>query len=295
MNQDRKAYILLSLTMLFWAGNFVLARGIHTDVPPVALAWARWTGAFLIVLPFAFRAMRRDWPIIRQNLHILIFLGTLGVASFNTLSYIALNHTTAINALILQSSAPFSIVLASFVFFGDRITLSQGLGIGVSLLGVLAIICKGDLSSLASLTLGRGDLLLLLAVICWAVYTAFLRKKPDIHCLSFAAVTFFVGSAVNTPLVVLEYSFGRSMNVDLMTAAAIAYVAVFPSVLAYIFYNQSVEIIGPARTGAFIYLVPMFGAVLAITLIGETLFPYHLAGFGLILTGVWLSARRHRH
>jgi drug/metabolite transporter (DMT)-like permease len=285
-------YLLLALTALFWAGNFVVARGVHIHVPPIALAWTRWCFATLIILPFAAPYVRRDWPVIRANLPILTFFAVIGVGAFNTLSYTGLNYTTALNALVLQSSGPILIVLASFAIFGDLISLRQAIGITISLTGVLLMVARGDLSVLAGLELNRGDLLLLAALGLWGLYTAFLRLRPPLHWLSFTAVTFFIGAAVNTPFFVWEHLLVRQLQFDAPTAAAIAYVSIFPSVLAYIFFNRGVELIGANRAGVCLYLVPLFGAVLAILLLGEEPQAYHFIGIAFILAGVSMAARK---
>lgn len=286
------AYLLLSLTALFWAGNFVLGRGVHEHVPPIALAWTRWCLASLIILPFALPHLKRDWPVIRANMPILLFFGVIGVGAFNTLSYTGLNYTTALNALVLQSSGPVLIVLLSFLIFGDRISPRQSAGITCSLTGVLVMVARGDVNVLAGFELNRGDLLLLAALILWGLYTAYLRKRPAIHWLSFIATTFLIGAAVNTPFFAWEHLTVRQLQFDAQTFAAIAYVSLFPSVLAYICFNRGVELIGANRAGVCLHLVPLFGAILAITLLGEELRAYHFIGIALILTGVTLAARK---
>lgn len=286
------AYLLLSLTALFWAGNFVLGRGVHEHIPPIALAWARWAFAALIVLPFAISHIRRDWPVIMRSLPILVFFGTVGVGAFNTLSYTGLNYTTALNALVLQSSGPILIVLSSFAIFGDRISYRQMLGIVLSLSGVLLMVARGDPSVLAEFELNRGDLMLVLALALWGLYTAFLRKRPAIHWLSFIFVTFAIGALANLPFFLVEHLYVRQLRFDAETMAAIAYVSIFPSILAYIGFNRGVELIGASRAGVCLHLVPLFGALLAITLLGEELRLYHIAGIALILAGVSLAARQ---
>ena len=286
------AYILLLLTALFWAGNIVLGRGVHEHIPPIALAWTRWCFATLIILPFALSHLKRDWPVIRANLPVLLFLGVIGVGAFNTLSYTALNYTTALNALILQSSGPILIVLASFMIFGERISLRQGLGIATSLAGVLFMVARGDFTVLAGFELNLGDLLLIAAIVLWGLYTACLRMRPPIHWLSFTAITFATGVLVNAPFFIWEHVSVRQLHADAQTIAAIAYVSIFPSVLAYIFFNRGVELIGANRAGVCLHLVPLFGAILAIALLGEEPRAYHLIGIALILTGVTLTARK---
>lgn len=285
------AYLLLALTALFWAGNFIVGRGVHEHVPPIALAWTRWCLATLIVLPFAIPHLRRDWPAIRANLPILFFLGTIGVGAFNTLTYSGLVYTSALNAVVLQPSGPILIVLASVVFFGDRVSPLQALGIAISLIGVLTMVVRGDFSTLQDFSLNSGDLFILAALALWGVYTAFLRRRPEIHWLSFVAATFLIGLLVNTPFVIWEHMSGRQLRFDAQTAAAIMYVAVFPSVLAYTFFNRGVELIGSSRAGVCLNLVPLFGAVLAIALLGEQLRAYHVIGITLTIAGVTLAAR----
>jgi drug/metabolite transporter (DMT)-like permease len=286
------AYLLLSLTALFWAGNFVLGRGVHEHVPPIALAWTRWCLATLIILPFAIPHLKRDWPVIRASMPLLLFFGIVGVGAFNTLSYTGLNYTTALNGLVLQSSGPILIILASFFIFGDRISQRQAIGITLSLTGVLVMVARGNPDVLAGFELNRGDLLLIAALVLWGLYTAYLRKRPPIHWLSFTATTFFIGAAINTPFFVWEHLSVRQLQLDTQTIAAIAYVSIFPSVLAYICFNRGVELIGANRAGVCLHLVPLFGAVLAITLLGEAPRIYHFLGIAFILAGVSIAARK---
>lgn len=286
------AYLILSLTALFWAGNFVVGRGVHGHVPPIALAWCRWMLASLILLPFAAQHVRRDWPVVRANLPILIFLGITSVACFNTFLYIGLNQTTAINGLVLQSSGPVLIVLCTFLIFGDRLGGLQAAGIAVSLAGVLTVVLRGNLAKLATLTLNRGDIWIVAALTLWAVYTAYLRKRPEIHWLTFAAVTFFIGAVSITPFFAAEHLSGWQLQPTRQTVLAVAYVSIFPGVLAYIFFNRGVELIGANRAGVCLHLVPFFGAILAITLLGEDLHLFHMIGLALILLGVTIAVRK---
>jgi len=284
-------YLLLTLTPLFWGGNFVLGRGVHEFFPPIALASFRWTLAFLFILPFAWRHLRRDWPVIRKKWPWLVFLGATGGGSFNTMTYIGLNDTPALNALIINSSGPMMIALASFIFFSDRLTLRQGAGIALSLAGVILVVSKGDLQVLAQLRFNTGDLWVLAAMSIWGIYTAFLRMRPDIHWLSLAAMMFFVAAAVNWPLHAWEHAYVRSLTLSTEALFAIGYVSIFPSILAYIFYTRGVELIGSNRAGVFMHLVPLFGSTLAILILGEHPLWSHAVGFALILSGVTIAAR----
>jgi drug/metabolite transporter (DMT)-like permease len=288
------AYLLLVLTMLFWAGNSVVARGAHELVPPLTLAWMRWTFAALIIAPFAWPYIRRDFSAIRAHWPILFLLGALGAGTFVSLYYIGLSKTTAINGLIINSAVPILIPIAVFGIFRETISRMQALGIVLSFLGVLLVLTKGDPALLATLELNEGDLWVLSAMIVWAVYTALLRKQPGIHWLSFAALSFAVASAINFPFFIGEMLAGKHIEPTLHAVMAIAYVSTFPSVVAQIFYIRGVELIGGSRAGVFMHLIPFFGAILAIIFLGETLRFYHLAAFGLILTGVAIASRAPR-
>lgn len=285
------AYILLALVSLFWAGNQVVGRAMAGTVPPITLGFIRWALATLILLPFAWSSLKADWPVVRANLAFLAFLGMIGGGAINTLSYIGLNYTTAMNALILNSAAPVFIVLFCVLIFRDHITARQWAGIAISIMGVLAVVLRGDFTMLADLSLNRGDLLVIAGMACWGVYTALLRKRPPIAPLSFAAATFAAAAVMNLPLAAGEALTGHLPHATAAAAVAFVYVGIFPSVLAYLFFNRGVELIGASRAGVFTHLVPLFGAVLAIVLLGERPGLYHAAGFALILAGIWLAAR----
>jgi drug/metabolite transporter (DMT)-like permease len=285
------AYLLLILVMIFWAGNSVVARGIHESVPPFALAWLRWTIASLLILPVAWPQLKRDMPVIRANWPILLLLGTIGAGTFIALYYYGVSKTSAINALVINSAVPILIPMATFAMYREQITRAQVVGIGVSLLGVLVVLFKGDLGVLASLDLNLGDLWVLTSMAVWAVYTALLRKQPPIHWISFAAITFIVASMVNLPLFVGEALWFRQIHLTGGAIAAIIYVSTLPSLVSQILYIRGVELIGASRAGVFMHLVPMFGAIMAILFLGETLHLFHLAGFALILCGVYLASR----
>ncbi len=288
------APLLLTLTTVFWSGNSIIARGLHEHVPPIALAWLRWVLATAIVMPFVLPHVRRDLAAIRAHWGILVFLGVIGAGSFNTLLYLGLDRTTALNGFIMQASGPVMIALMCTAVFGDRLTLMQGIGIGVSFAGVLIVVAQGDLSRLAQFELNAGDLWVLGAVLSWAIYTAYLRKRPAIHWLSFIGVTFAVSLLFNTPLMIAEHLSGRHLSLDGVTLLAGLYVALFSSVLAYIFYNRGVELVGGTRAGVYWYLMPPIGSVLAIIFLGEQLRLHHLIGFALILIGLVLAARQQR-
>jgi len=284
-------YVLLVLTALFWSGNFIVARAAHIDVPPIGLAFWRWFGALIVVLPFAWRPLKADWPVIRRHWRIIGALAVIGVASFNTLVYLGLQTTTAINAVLLQSAIPVSIVVFAYLLFGDTVRPVQAFGILLSVTGVVTIVGRGDLDIIHGFAFNQGDLLVFAAVILWALYSVLLRKRPQLHPLSFLAITIIVSVPLLAPLYAWEHLMVRPMQIDRVTLAAVGYVAVFPSVLAYMFYNRGVDLIGANRAGTFIHLMPLFGSIMAILFLGESFHLYHAIGIALILGGLTLAAR----
>ena len=253
----QNAPLLLSLTSLFWAGNFVIGRGFHEIIPPLAMATLRWIFAFSLLLPFAWQYLKRDWQALKQNFPIILLLGTLGVGCFNSLAYIGLNHTTALNGLIIQSTGPVLIMVMTLLIYGEKMTTAGLFGVLISLGGVLVIISKAHLPNLLALSLNEGDLWILAAMGIWALYTVFLRKRPEIHPVSFLATTFFIGVVVNLPLFLWEHFTIRQMQISPASLAGIAYISLFPSILAYLFYNRGVALIGSNRAGVFLHLVPL--------------------------------------
>jgi drug/metabolite transporter (DMT)-like permease len=285
-------YLLLTLAVLLWSGNFILGRAFHSDIPPVALAFWRWACASLLISGPAFKYLRRDWPVIRRHWPIVLLLSTVGVAAFNTLVYSGLQYTQALNAFLMQSLMPILIVLFSFLIFGERVRPLQSLGILVSLSGAVTIIARGDFTVLAAMEFNHGDLLVAAAIVCYAVYSVMLRKRPAIHPLAFITITFWIGSAIILPFYLWEILYVRTLQLQPATFLVIGYVAVFPSIIAYLCYNLGVEQIGANRAGLFIHLMPVFGSLMAILLLGEVFYWYHAVGIGLIATGLYLAARK---
>lgn len=286
-----RPYLLLTLTMLFWAGNAVLGRAVRAEVPPVGLAFCRWFFGFLIVFPFALPHLRRDWPEVRRRWRMVVLLSFLGITCFNTMLYIGLHSTTAINAILIQSSMPVIIVIMSFLFFRETVTPIQALGIGVSLIGMITIIARGDLSVLAQLSLKPGDIWVFTAVFLYGAYSVLLRLRPKIHPASLLAVLFGAGTLMLAPFFIWEMNTGLILQFNRTTLLAVGYVAIFPSILSYLFYNRGVELVGANQAGLFIHLIPVFGTVLAILLLGERFRVFQGVGVALILSGIYLVTR----
>ena len=289
---NHQPYLLLSLTALFWAGNIVLARYVAGHLPPVTLTCIRWIGVFLILLPFALPHLKRDWPALRAKLPLMVLLSAIGFAFNNAISYWAMQYTQALNALLIQSSGPLFVALWSLVLFGVRLTWAQLAGIIISLLGVVTIILRGDLSALASIRLNKGDVMFASSLLAFGLYSALMPRRPVTHQLSLISFTVACGALLLLPFSIWEYSTGRTLKFDAITMATLAYVVIFPSTLAYLFFNRGIALIGPNRAAPFFHLVPVFGSAMAILLLGEQPRLFHLVGYMLVLAGVVIASRR---
>lgn len=289
-----RPYLLLSLTSLFWAGNIVLGRFVAGKVPPVGLAWVRWAGSFALLIGFAWPHLKRDWPTIRRHKWRLALMAFAGIGTYNTMAYWGLQYTEALNALLIQSTGPLLIAVWSILLFRDAPTGAQIIGVVTSLAGVATILTRGEPASILRLGFNAGDIWVLSAMVVYAFYSAILRLKPALHWLSFLAFTIGLGAAMLTPVFLWEISQGRTIGFDPTTLGVLAYVVIFPSTLAYLFFIRGVELIGANRAGPFFHLMPVFGAALAILFLGERPQLFHAVGFALVLAGVVVAAKKPR-
>lgn len=285
-------YILLTCTALFWAGNSIVARGARDWVPPVALSFWRWSLALLILLPFAWPHLRRDLPILKNSWLSLVVLGVLGIGAFNTLLYTGLQSTTAVNSLLLQSLQPGVILLLGSVLFSEKVRFFQFAGIVLAAMGAVEIVSRGDPGSLLLLDQNRGDLTIGCAVLIWSLYAVLLRKRPTVHPLSFLAVTMAIGIVSVTPFYALEIASGQLIVPRPESWMAIAYVCVFPSLIAYLCFNRGVELLGSATAGLYMNIMPILGSALAALFLGEAIRQFHVVGGILIAAGILLATIR---
>ncbi|WP_454691200.1 DMT family transporter [Achromobacter aloeverae] len=280
----------LLLPSLFWAGNFIAGRAMRDAVTPMTLALGRWLIALACLLPFAWRGMRRDAR--RYLAHRWLILGTAvtGVAAFSSLVYVGLHTTTASNGLLLNSLIPLLIVLAGAVFYRQRLTLGQGMGLALSFAGVLTLVLQGQWTQWRQVSLVPGDGILLVAMVCFAFYTLWLRQlPPELDRLGLTATQIAVAILVLLPFWLAERAGGTRTEWTLASGAALAYVGIFPSVGAYLLYTRAVQHFGPARAGLSIHLIPVFGVVLSALLLHERLHAWHAAGIAAIAAGLVCS------
>jgi drug/metabolite transporter (DMT)-like permease len=285
-------YLLLCITAACWAGNAIVGRLAAGHIPPVTLAFLRWSIAFVLILPFAWKHLKRDWGAIRGKLGTMILISVIGIGMFNTLQYWALEYTTALNTLLLQSAGPLIVAIWSLILLGVRLTLAQAIGVLLSLCGVLVILMHGDLTALSNIHFNKGDLIFLFAMVIFSLYSVLTLKRPAIHGLSFATFTFGAGAACLIPLLVFELLTRPVAALNAQNLLAVAYVSVFPSIIAYLCFNRGIQLIGANRAAPFFHVVPVFGSVMAIVFLGEHPQLFHLIGFALVLTGVYVASRR---
>jgi drug/metabolite transporter (DMT)-like permease len=285
---NRNPFLLLALAALFWSGNHIVGRAISDQVPPIGISTVRWLIPAHLLWPLARLHLQRDWPLIRARWRVMLWLGVTGGALFSALQYIGLQYTSALNVSVLNSLVPILIIAAGALIFRDRVTPRQAVGITFSLTGVLVVVALGTIETLVDVSFNAGDLIIVLNMAVFAIYAACLR--PRVHWLSFMFALSAISAAMTMPFFIWESMSGNTFQPTALTAFAILYVSIFPSLLAFAAWNRGVEIISAARAGPFLHLVPIFTAVFSIALLGEPLAVYQLAGFGIIVMGVWLAS-----
>lgn len=287
-----QAYLLLIVTTLFWGGNGVAGRLAVGEVSPMVLVCLRWVIVVAVMLPFVWKDLVSAWPIIKANRWLVILMGTCGFTAFNALFYGAAHFTSAVNLTIFQGAIPVLVLLGAVLFFRARILPLQIIGMVITLVGVVVISVQADLSILKSLGLNFGDVLMLIACVFYAGYTLGLRQRPDLPGFVFFAALALVAFVSSLPLLAVEIASGKAQWPTPIGWAVMLYVGLFPSLFSQILYIRSVELIGPARAGLFVNLVPVFGALLAVVLLGEPFASYHAIGLAMVLGGIWLAERR---
>jgi drug/metabolite transporter (DMT)-like permease len=291
---QNRAYAYLLLTTLFWAGNSVAGKLAVGHISPMLLVTLRWVLALGVLAAIGWRQFVADWPKVRRRLPLLCALAACGFTFFNVLFYTALVHTTAINVSIEQAGMPVLIILINFLLFRLRATWLQLVGVLVTIAGVAITACHGDPRQLLALSVNIGDGLMLIAVVLYSGYTVFLRFKPDVHWKSLMLVLAFFSFVTALPFAWWEIGEGQAIFPDLAGWAISFYVALFPSAIAQIMYIRGNELIGANRAGLFINLVPIFGTLLSVVLVGEKFQAYHAIAIVLVLGGIWLAEHSGR-
>lgn len=295
-----RPYLVLVLTTMFWGGNVVAGKLAVGHIDAHTLMILRWSGALLAVLPFAMAPLRRDWPVIRASWPLLLFYGAVGYATFNVFVYMAAHLTSGLNISIEQVAVNIFVMLLNFAIFRTRVRALQLFGVALTILGVAITASHGDLRRILTLDVNLGDALVLLACFSYAVYSITLRYRPASNWLSFLVVT-FIGAILASFF--FQAVFGGGFSAFLAEIPEITpqgwlivlYTVLFPSVISQMLYVRGVELIGPNRASLFVNLIPLFGTIGSVLVLGERLQTQHLAAAGLIITGLVLaewSARR---
>ncbi len=286
---QKTAYICLVIAALCWGGNAVAGKLAVGHISPMMLTFLRWSLASALILAISVPQLVRDWPVARRHLPLLIFYGVVGYTTFNAVLYTALKYTTAINVTIEQAAIPMLIFCINFAVFRMKVSLSQVAGFTLTLAGVALTAAHGDLASLLRLTLNFGDALMIIALVAYAVYTVSLRWKPPIHWRSLMALPAFFAFVTTIPLLAWEWTSGSMLWPDAKGWIISLYTATFASLLAQILYIFGVERIGGNRAGLFINLVPVFGMLLSVAILGEDMQPFHVVALVLALGGIALA------
>ena len=284
---------LLLAPPLFWAGNAVVARALVGEFPPLALSFARWALALLLILPFAIGGLREAWPRLRGQWPLLMGISALGVGCYNSLQYLALQTSTAVNATLIGASGPIMTLLVGAAFFGSPVRRLQWIGAALSMVGVLIVIARGDLMTLATLQLDRGDIIMLVATLTWSVYTWLLRtRRPNLPATPFLTLQMALGALMILPFAVLEFLWtGQAAAPTTSNLGALIYVALLPSLVAYFCWDRGVARAGAVLPMYFVNLTPVFAGLLSYFFLGEAIGLHHLIGGLLIIAGIHLASR----
>jgi drug/metabolite transporter (DMT)-like permease len=289
-------YSLLVLSMLMWAGNWVLGRAVHDAVAPSALAFWRWALAALILLPIAGRSTLRHWPTIRRRWAFLLVLSLTGAALSHWLVYTGLRHTTAINALLINSTLPACIIVLSWLGFRETVTRRQLVGLVLSFVGVIVIVTRGDPTVLSELRFNIGDLAIFSAMIPMAIYPIMLRHSPpELGSIETLLVIAVLSALLLAPVFVYDTFFGIQTIYTMPVIGSIGYIVVVATVVAFLCFNRGVAAVGANRSGFFTHLLPVFGTAMAVLFLGESVQPFHGVGIATIFAGVFLSTVAIKH
>lgn len=283
-------YLLLSLAVLSWAGNWVLGRAMRDDIGPIAMGFWRWALALLLILPLCWTELRAKWAVVQRNWWRLTLLGLLGAVAFNTMVYVGLQYTETTNSALFNSIVPIYIVAISWAVFGERISLRQSIGIALSLYGILAIVSRGNLDMLLKLQFNVGEIWIAVAMLLWSLYTVLLRWRPhELSAAAFLAAMLILSLPPLLPFYLWELHSLGTFDISFATVGTLTYYATVPSLLAYLMWNRGVAQVGANRAGLMSHLLPIFTVVLAVFFLDERLYAFHYLGAACVFLGIGLT------
>ena len=294
MNDNLKAYFMLTLCAFFWSGNFIVGKfATLYEVPPLTLNFLRWLIVWIILIPFTFRDILKNIKVIKKNFYPILLMSITSISIFNSVVYYSLNFTQVLNGALMISTIPVLIVFISFLFKTEKINFSQVLGLILSITGVLTIITRLDFTKLIHLDLNKGDLWLLVAMLSWAIYSTMLRThKTDLKYLSFISVIVSIGLIFLFPQFLLEINNHQIIRFNFPVFLITTYVVLFAGLGSYVLWNKAVVIVGPNKAGIFLHLMPVFSSFMAIFLLNEKLMNFHIIGAIIIIIGIYLSSKK---
>jgi len=284
-------YAILTFTAAIWGANAVAGKLAVGHVSPMVLTMLRWLLAGLAMSVVARSHIRRDWPLIRQHWQLYLFLGTAGFTGFNALFYVALQYTSTIHAAIIQAAMPLFVFLGTFALFRARATPLQILGFLVTLIGVVIVTAHGEPATLLHLALNRGDALVLVAVAIFGLYTVVVTRRPPVHWSTNLLALCCIAFLASLPMLAAETALGLSQWPDAHGWLVVAFSAVMPSIVSQALYIRGIELIGANRANLFVNAAPIFAALFAVMVLGESVFLYHLAALVLVFAGIVLAER----
>ncbi len=287
--RGQQAYVLLIVTMLIWAANSVAARLAVGEVPPMLLTSLRWGICCIALFCTSRREVAQHWRTLLPHWKYLFLMGTLGFTGFNALFYAAAHHTTAINLAIIQGTIPVFVLVGGLAYFGTRVRAMQILGVLLTLAGIAVVASQGHVSRLRSLAFNIGDVWMVIASVLYAVYALGLRLRPAVPPIVFFAAVAMVAAIVSLPLAAAEFALGHSFMPTGRGWLLLLFIGLLPSFVSQLTFIKAVELIGPARAGVFMNLVPVFGPLLAVIVLNESLFVYHGVALALVLGGIALA------
>jgi len=295
MNKKYFPYLIMIIPPLLWAGNFVVGKAVSHLHAPLGLSFWRWFLASSILLPFVIKPIWQQRQIIIKHFLRIFILAVLSISAFNSLAYISLQYTTATNATLLNSFIPIFILIISGLFFKEKISKKQILGVFISLIGVIVILTRLDIQVISELEINKGDLWMLLAALDWALYSLLLKylRPKDLKPMPFLGIMMIIGTIVLIPIFAINPFDEAPLTWNPEIIKALAYIAIFPSIISYLTWNYGMQKIGASIGGQYIHLMPLFGALMAVIFLGEKIQLYHLVGGISIALGLWLSIQQH--
>lgn len=286
------AYLLLALTTLIWGGNAVASRLAVDNISPMALTALRWVGVCLVFPVLLRHDIAAHWPTIRAHLPKIVLMGALGFTVFNALMYVAGHHTTAVNIGITQGAIPAIVMIGSALIYRTRLGWLQALGLALTMLGVILVATRGDLAAVARLAFAYGDVLMVVAACFYASYTLALRDRPPLPGLVFFTCMAVAACVLSLILLIWEIAAGLAFWPSWKGWLILVYVTLGPSIASQLMFMRGVELIGPARAGLFVNLVPIWAALLGVLIVAEPFAAYHALALAMVLGGIWLAERR---